>query len=377
MILTLAFLSVTLLFLIGEVLVRKFVEFEEEHYYRFDAENKLYRRKPNYEGAWHKRNVRGYFTLNNEGWNSTRNYYKERTKDTFRIACIGTSETGSYQVHVKDAWPKILEERLNSAGKKCEVYTFAADRAFGYPHAVHLTRYVVKTFTPDLIIYNSNFPDESIYGTTDKKHYMLLDIDNKGNVREVPPVNDRLPIMGKRLTLKNLLFQSKLIKYLRPKLALGTRFRKLIQLFKGINNNSNKTITEKKADNNQNTNLSFAQKDKIAIDYCLTELKKIQETNSVKLIFGIPVLHGKGFNWNNLTNDQSRINQEKNRAFKISLLQSRNLPFFDISQAFVDDYAKNNKKFDYLLDPHFNQQGNLVLGESISKYLLENGFLDK
>lgn len=365
-----------LAFILGEIAVRQFVKFEEEHYYRFDKENKLYRRKPNFEGPWQKRNIKGYFKLNNEGWNSTRDYFKEKKEATFRIACIGTSETGCYQVHVKDAWPKILEDRLNAAGKKCEVYTFAADRSYGYPHALHLTRYVVKNYTPDLIIYNSNFSESSLAGTTDKKHYMLVDVANNGTVKEIPPVNDRLPVMGEAFTLKNLLFQSKLIKYLRPKLALGTRLRALLRLLKGKNAKP-KVVGPKEANVNKvTTGLTFDQKTEIAIHYCLAELKKIQTAHNFKMLFSIPVMRGKGFNWSNLIEERLQKNQERIRAQKSAILQSHGLPFFDLTKAFDEDYAKNNKKFDYLLDPHPNQQGNLIEGESIARYLLENGYLD-
>ena len=367
-------LILILAFVVGEIAVRQFVTFEEEHYYQFDKINNLYRRKPNFQGPWQKRNIKGYFMLNNEGWNSTRDYFKEKNKDTFRIACIGTSETGCYQVHVKDAWPKILEDRLNSAGKKCEVYTFAADRSYGYPHALHLTRYVVKDYAPDLIIYNSNFSDNSIYGTTDKKLYMLAEVDNNGNVKEIPPVNDRMPVMGEGLTLKNLIFQSKLIKYLRPKLALGTRFRKIMKLVRGnkkqvITKDAAKTVKAVKG-------LTLSEKTDITIHYCLNELKKIQEAHDFKMLFSIPVMRGKGFNWSNLIEEKLQNNQDRIRTQKSAILKSHNIPFFDLTKAYDDDYAKNNKKFDYLLDPHPNQQGNLVEGEAIAKYLLENGYLD-
>lgn len=369
-------LVLCLAFLIGEVAVRQFVKFEEEHYYRFDKINKLYRRKPHFEGPWHKRNVKGYFKLNNEGWNSTRDYFKEKKKDTYRIACIGTSETGSYQVHVEDAWPKILENKLNNEGIKCEVYTFAADRSFGYPHALHLTRYVVKDFSPDLIIYDSNFSDDSLYGTTDKNHYMLLDVDNKGNVKEIPPVNDRLPIMGQRLTLKNLIFQSKLIKYLRPKLALGTKLRRLLKLIKNMTGKPKKVVINSSRTLKTNSGLSFNDKTLIVIHYCLAELKKIQENNQLKMLFSIPVLRSKGFNWSNIIEENTQKNIEFIRSQKRELLDKYNFPYYDLTEAYNEDYAKNNKKFDYLLDPHQNKQGNFVEGEAIANFLLQTGFFE-
>lgn len=366
--------SLVVAWILGELAVRKWVPSEEEHYYRFDKANRLYRRQPRLEGPWQKRNVKGYFILNNEGWNSTRDYFKEHREGVYRIACIGTSETGCYQVHVKDAWPKILEDKLNSMGVKCEVYTFAADRSYGFSHALHLTRYVINNFTPDLIIYNSSFSESSLVGTTNKKHYALFDIDDKGNVKEIPPVNDKLPLLGQSWSFKSLFFQSQLIKYLRPKLAIRTRIKKLLGLFgisvfaKPVKSMPNPKVTAKPK------GLDSSKKMEIAIRYFLTQLKETAEKNKVKILFGVQVLRGRGFNWSSLADPDSRETQQKAISMKKSYLEAYNIPYFDLTEDFEQDFLINKKKFDFLLDPHTNQQGCRVEGEAIAKYLMEHNY---
>ncbi|MCB9252919.1 MAG: hypothetical protein H6605_10660 [Flavobacteriales bacterium] len=357
-------------FIIGEILVRKFVEAPKEHYYKFDNKYKLYKRKPGLEGHFLKRNVKGYFKLNNAGWNSMRDYYKEKTPGVTRIACIGSSETGCYEVHVKEAWPHQLELNLNKKGANCEVYTFAADRAIGIAHALHLTRYVIAEYAPDIIIYNSSFNEETLYGATDKRHYMLLDVKSKDKIREIPPVNDRTPVLGE-FSIKNLIFQSRLIKYLRPKLAIRTRLYKLMNFFKGkdvVKNNPDSKALNK-------NELGFAEKMDIAIDYCLEQFHLLSQKHGVKMIFGLRTYKGKGFNWsNNALVDNAK--QERLTEYKISKITPYGFPYFDTTEAYEKDYEINGKKFDFLLDPHLNKYGCDVEARAIGDFMIEKNLIE-
>jgi hypothetical protein len=360
-----------LVFAAGEILVRWFVPLEEGVYYRYDSKNKLFRRKPYSEGKFVKRNVKGQYRLNNEGWNSTRDYFKKKEKDTYRIACIGSSETGGYEVHVSEAFPKIIEDTINEAGVKCEVYTFAEDRAIGLSHALHLTRYAIKHFNPDIILYNGTFNGDLLVEATVKTHFTLVKVDSQGNCKLVPPRNESIPVLGKDFTLKSLFFKSRFIKYLRPRLAIRTRFynarnmvlssvkSKQIPIIKPI-------VADKKA-------LSFSKKTELAWRFVLEEFHKLQNENATKILYIVMPIRDKSFNWRD-ENPERMLLQQKDRNAKIELLKKYAFPFYDMENIFTDDYAINGIKFDHLLDPHLNLHGHRVEGKAIANFLLNNNY---
>jgi hypothetical protein len=363
------------LFAICEIAVRIWVKPPKEHYYRYDAKNKLFRRKPRLDGTFKKRNVQGYFLLNNEGWNSTRDYFKHKDPGVYRIACIGSSETGAYEVDVKQAYPKIIEDYLNDHNIKTEVYTFAEDRAIGLAHALHLTRYAINNFNPDLILFNGSFVGEFLYGTTTKSHYMLLNIDANDKVKEVPPRNMQLPVLGRAYTPKSLLLQSRFIKYLRPKLMLRTRYNRLkLILFNAL---SGKKVVQKAKFVVRTNDKSYSEKYDIAIRYLLSEFKKIEANTNVKILYIIKPLRDESFNWNEVATEQARKNKLDEIAYRINLLKEFQLKYFELGDAFTKDFKKNGKKFDFLLNPHLNEHGHRVEGEAIASFLLESDLITK
>ena len=67
---------------------------------------------------------------------------------------------------------------------------------------------------------------------------------------------------------------------------------------------------------------------------------------------------------------------EQNRAAIKARLDEYSLPYLDLTDAFVEDYRLNGKKFDFLYDGHFNAHGHQVMGTAIARHILETGWLD-
>jgi len=360
--------------MVGELLVRKYVPPPREHYYRFDDENKLFRRKPRLDGRFKKRNVNGYFLLNNEGWNSTRDYYKEKNSDTLRIACIGSSETGAYEVDVSQGYPRIIENQLQKQGIKNEVYTFAADRALNLTQMLHLTRYVIKHYSPNIIIFNGDPGEEFLFEKTTRPHYMSLKIDNSGNVKEILPRNDYLPLLGKRPTLKSIILGSQLVMYLRPKLALRTRFNKISK--KAISKKNKIKSKSEKTNHTTRKVYSLEEKSEIGVNYLLGQFRNLMTENQVEFLCVIQAVRDNSFNWSDIKNEDHVIQVKKYLENRMATLDKFGFPYFQFTDEFSKDYEVNKKKFDFFLNPHKNEYGHRVEGETIANYLLKKYKLD-
>jgi len=254
---------------------------------------------------------------------------------------------------------------------KCEVYTFAEDRAIGLGHALHITRYAIKHFNPDIIVFNGSFIGDLLLETTVKTHFTLVKVDSNGNCKLVPPRNESMPILGKDLTLKSLIFKSRLIKYLRPRLAIRTRYRNAKNFIISFIYKKKEAVTKPK--NSTKKSLSVNKKTELAWQFVLEEFHKLQNINSAKILYVVMPLRDKSFNWRD-ENTERMLIQEKDRNAKIELLKKYTFPYFNMDNVFMEDYKINGIKFDHLLDPHLNSHGHRVEGRAIANFLLKNDY---
>jgi hypothetical protein len=152
---------------------------------------------------------RAKWRINNHGWNSPVDYHERKSKG--RIAIIGDSYIAALQVDITKSYPALLGHKL---ADHYDVYQFGHQGA-PLSQYLHMNRYVKKTYSPDILIFNVVHNDfhQSIdlYNPNDV-YWLRLSIRN-GAIEEIPPKPDYSFVQynPKMKILRN----SALVRYLR------------------------------------------------------------------------------------------------------------------------------------------------------------------
>ena len=94
----------------------------------------------------------GSYSVNRDGLRATRDYSREPSPDTLRIAVFGDSFAEGNEVADEHAWTRHLERRLNQAGVRAEVLNFGVS-AYGMGQAYLRWRHLGAAFDPDIVIF--------------------------------------------------------------------------------------------------------------------------------------------------------------------------------------------------------------------------------
>lgn len=181
--------SLIICLIILELVFRFIIPATEEPQNQFDEAEKIFHYKPGQGGGTHttgrSARQRGRWHINNYRWNSPTDYTEEKTRT--RIAVIGDSYVDALQVGAEESYPSLLRE---AAGDTCDVYSFGLSGA-PLSQYLHMSRYAVKHFDPDIMIFNivTNDFDESIYTIKPNSYFLTLDVDD-GVVTERQPEAD-------------------------------------------------------------------------------------------------------------------------------------------------------------------------------------------
>ncbi len=129
------------------------IGFSYPGFYRYDkAAGSAHR--PGAEGWWREEGE-GFVKINRYGMRDDREISREKPSGVYRIAVLGDSFAEAFQVDVRDAFWRILENKLNACaafdGKKVEVLNFGVA---GYATAQELLtlRSRVWGFHPDMVL---------------------------------------------------------------------------------------------------------------------------------------------------------------------------------------------------------------------------------
>jgi hypothetical protein len=347
------FISIGLLVLL-EIYTRLFGNYCEPW---FDKHSKIIKRKKNTQGTYKTKNTEnGYFRINNEGWNSYRDYFKEKKYSVgkgkkIRIAIIGHSNIEGLRVPVEKTSSRILENELVGQGKNVEVYTFG----YGGMHlaqALHVSRYVMHEFAPDIIIIGTLL-DNFLLRTSDKRNFLSLNIVEDKIIEVLPD-----KYQEEYHSPFSFLYFFKAVKYTDIRFSIG---EKIISLFSNFRNETEPVNHYLRIQDTNYKKVLFQ-----GIDYLLNEFKKID--NQAQIIFvdfpqKIPSYNVKANIPEFLSQHHSRIIEEiENYGFHI----------VDIKTDLYNDYSKNRVFFDFPGDAHYNQRAHEVIGKSFSDYLVRN-----
>ncbi|MBN1309939.1 MAG: SGNH/GDSL hydrolase family protein [Anaerolineae bacterium] len=137
--------------------------------------------------------IKGWYHINAEGWNSLHEYSEQKDPGTLRIAVIGDSYVEALQVDVDKAFPALLEHLLQS-DPACTNYNRVEVYSFGYSGAplsqyLSMMRYVSSHYNPDVFVINMiiNDFDESLEAYTVHRHFLRFRPGNQGGFEEIRP----------------------------------------------------------------------------------------------------------------------------------------------------------------------------------------------
>jgi hypothetical protein len=335
-----------------EVYIRLFGNYCEPW---FDTKENIVKRKRNTQGVYKTEfTSTGYFRINNEGWNSHRDYYRsqesgERDQETkkFRIAIVGHSNIEGLRVPVDRTLSKILEDDLKKNGIATEVYTFGYG-GMNLAQAMHVSRYAIDNFRPDILIIGTMLENYWENSTT-KKSFLNLAMDDNGIIQEVLPQK----YVYEEPSPFSFLYFSKVIYYFDNRTGMGEKINGLFTKTSYFKNGVEEQI--------------IRDVDRIkAYRHIINEYNKIAKTDFCE---EIPVFFLKfpssipSFNYD--YEEHQSFFKEKETLFE-KLLLANHIKVIDLQKAFMEDYKMHSQNFDFENDYHYNKQAHKVIGLELS-----------
>jgi len=340
----------------------------------FDDRYKMFKFKANTVGRYSFRGSEqpGYFRMNNEGWNSTRDYFSNREPGVPRIACIGHSGTLSLRVDIADAYPQIIEKELSAAGFKTEVYSFAVN-LMDIAQALHVSRYAIEKYRPDILIISATI--NGGYLSSRQGYGLRVQIDERGEVSELLPGNPfKEPDLfedGGRLT--RLVYKSHLLRYLNKKYDARARMMNLKRKVASAFQRTEYVPYADRADQHElayEESVEFRKNHEIARSYILNKFTELEQQHGVVVLFPLGPWYAASFN--HPGGGPSETGEGERRTVK-GLLEKFALRSVDLTNAFAEDYVSKGRKFDFLYDDHLNTHGHQVRGAAIAAHLVQQG----
>ncbi len=341
-------------FVLLEIYLRIFTNYCEPW---FDKKTKIIKRKSKTDGEYKTRYTNsGYFRINNEGWNSHRDYFKRNFKDSAkcRIAIIGHSNIEGLRVSYSNTLSKVLEDELLNNGINAEVYTFGHG-GMHLAQALHVSRYVVREFDPDIIAIGT-FIDNFLYNFTDKENFVALNINND-LVREIFPVKYK-----EDDSALSFLYFSKVLKYIDIKLGISERIKH--QNSECLEQNHYEMLKCP----------SYTEKVYKGIKYILKEFSDLLHASDHKkrrlYFMNFPVTIPS----DNEEKPYSLTYLSKHKRIINGLIIEHQFPIINLKQAFMEDYSIHLKRFDFPNDAHYNEHAHRVIGSYLANYFMKNVF---
>lgn len=325
----------------------------------FDKEWSLIKHEPNQSGTYRKgltSEVKGKYRINSDGWNSVHEYSEAKGK-AIRIAVIGDSYVDAIQVDVDKAFPAIMEKDLSEKGYKVEVYPFGISGA-SLSEYLQIMRYVYQKFRPDYAIVNIFYNDfaQSLYGVSVHNHRLRFKQVSTDHFVSVPPQ----PYTPSKI--RRLLGKSTLVRFLYLQMALYERFAALKNMFQ-------------KSEVEQNVKLSALQLEESIIGvtrHIFKEFKQLSEQYGVKLLLSIDA--PRQYIYHHKNPRQARVYRFNEIA--LTAANEMEIEMIDLTDSFVQDYKRNQQRFEFKIDGHWNPIGHRVVGQTLSKFLVEHRWVE-
>lgn len=367
-ILVVSFPSLILLLILCELVIFRFIiPVTQPPLRSFDKKWSLVKFAPNQSGISRKglmNQTKVRYRMNSDGWNSARDYSESRG-EAIRIAVIGDSYVEGFAwVDFDTAFHAIVEKDLSEKGYKVEAYSFGIAGA-PLSQYLHMMRYSYQKFRPDIAIVNIiyNDFDESLYHVGLKKygtgnnHFFTFKQIPTNNFVSVPPDE---PTSSR---IRRILRKSVLMRFLYFQIELPHRIARLRSAF---------TKREKVEGNIFFLRALKLEKSIIEVTrHIFTEYKQLSDRYEVKLLLVIDA--PRQYIYRNENPREAKVYRFNEIALKLA--SEIGIEIIDLTDNFVNDYKTNQHRFDFTNDGHWNERGHRVVGQTISRFLVEQGWL--
>lgn len=326
---------------------------------RFDKKNAMMTYTPREKGTIRIfPNLAARFNINNYGWNATMDFSPEKKLGVTRIAVIGDSFIDALMVDTDKTMAEVMERDLMQRGRSVETYNLGTSGA-PLSQYLHVMRYADKHFQPDVVVINIVHNDfvDSLTRFQQVPQMFTYAREKNGAFKDVAPA----PYAPNKY--KRLLFRSRTVRFLYFNCKLKDR--------RFFSNFLNKPDPGRFQANIDTTILNDWDAIEALTDHIFVELKREAGKRHVRLI---------------LTMDTPRQfiyrGQDPREcvAYKLNTLAERlarrhGIPFLDLTDAFISDFAKRHKRFEYKWDGHWSAYGHKIAGSAAADYLLKNNLI--
>jgi hypothetical protein len=215
-----------------------------------------------------------------------------------------------------------------------------------------MARYANEHFNPDILIFNlfSNDYDESIYELNpDRDHWLTLTLNEDSTITE----NQPKPAADVSFT-ERILFRSAIVRYLYINIDIVNVWRAIMSRSDAYNFEANVDI-----DHIQSVMEPMAK----VTDYLFSTILEENEGKRIIFLHDAPRfaiydgdLENSGVIW---INEMVGEISEKYDA-----------EYIDLTPLMFEDYMKNNRRFEFDLDSHWNEYGHDFVARVLFEYLM-------
>ena len=320
----------------------------------FDQKTNVIKLTPNQEGIFRKKNeIQSTFKINADGWNSKYPKYELEVTSKTRIAIIGDSYVEALQVDYNNSMAEQLENML---GTQHEVYRFGISGA-PLSQYLHMLQKEVLAYKPQIVVFvlvHNDFDESWAY-----KRGRYTSSFLKFGIQE-QTVTQELEPQSYEQSWYSPIRMSATFRYLQYRQGVNVSVLKKWIL-------GNKTKYEANIDT---TNLSQKMANNTAVvRYFLSQVSKLSQQHQFEPIV---VIDGDR---HHIYQNKSPI--RKGSIFEIndivgSLSQEKNIKFRDLHIPFEQDFKVNKKKFNSIVDSHWNEYGHTIVAKELHHLILHN-----
>lgn len=326
----------------------------------YDAGNQILKYWPDQSGIRYPDRDRRHpvnYSINDDGWNSVHPSYAQTRNARRRIAVIGDSFVEAFQVRPAQSVAARLETLLGPTAN--EVYSFGISGA-ALSQYLHVARYVARTFHPDaivvIVVHNDFIESYRPKPATFSKSFLRLDVGGGGGqaVREVTP----LPY-GRRPVAQWLLARSATVRfgfYMWRTLLERTAESPRPPGHRTARFEANIDVTE--LDGEQ----PHIER---AAGYLFDQFAQLERSTHTRVLFAMDcpreaLYAGK---------DPRALDVYRLNRLASAEARRAGLSLIDLTEAFVEDYRRFGKRFDFSNDNHWNAHGHDVVAHELARRL--------
>lgn len=301
-------------------------------------------------------------TINAQGWNSSKpSYERARQPGRLRVAVIGDSYVNASYVDTADAFPEVMERRLQARGIDTEVLRFGMD---GAPLSQYLNvlRREVMDYAPDVVLVQliHNDFDESYrqLSTRYASSFLKIDVDEDGKVTEVPPADFQ---SGTADVLRN----SATFRYLYYETNLYLTLRSFVsRYFWGGDEHYDPAHIVSAVDVRR---LDDPERMARVTRHIVAEMQALARKGNFKLALSIDAVRETIYG----RNDASTRKLEQPNRIAADAARLAGVPLMDLTRLLADDYAARKEAFEYDYDWHWNARANRLIGDALADWISE------